>query len=206
MPLPHLLKAMDPPVPADVRAAADGLTYRDFLSVALVVPEADGFPDNWIYIHAPDVDVVGTAALSAASDPLAERLVAIDVEINPPSVLVTISDGNERPPPYLLENRTELPLLLHQKGAPPLLRRQACHLHTAAGRARSARPPPPHLHQTHQTAARCGPCSGSAPSSGTHMRRAVRWPSCLTSGPSHAPRSVCSCSVGWRREGHTTKT
>lgn len=60
---------------------------------------------------------------AAASDPLAERLVAIDVEINPPSVLVTISDGNERPPPYLLENRTELPLLLHQKGAPPLLRR-----------------------------------------------------------------------------------
>ena len=57
MPLPHLLKAMDPPVPADVRAAADGLTYRDFLSVALVVPEADGFPDNWIYIHAPDVKV-----------------------------------------------------------------------------------------------------------------------------------------------------
>jgi hypothetical protein len=63
------------------------------------------------------------ARAAAASDPLAERLVAIDVEINPPSVLVTVSDGNERPPPYLLENLTELPLLLHQKGAPPLLRR-----------------------------------------------------------------------------------
>ena len=60
---------------------------------------------------------------AAASDPLTTRLVAIDVEINPPSVLVTISDGNERPPPYLVENRTGLPLLLHQKGAPSLLRR-----------------------------------------------------------------------------------
>ncbi len=57
MPLPHLLAAMDPPVPGDVRAAAEGLGFRDFLTVALVVPEADGFPDNWIYIHAPDVEV-----------------------------------------------------------------------------------------------------------------------------------------------------
>ena len=31
------------------------LRFRDFLTVALVVPEADGFPDNWIYIHSPDV-------------------------------------------------------------------------------------------------------------------------------------------------------
>ncbi len=55
MPLPELLRAMDPPVPADVRAAADGLHFRDFLTIALVVPEEAGFPDNWIYVHAPDV-------------------------------------------------------------------------------------------------------------------------------------------------------
>ena len=57
MPLSELLRAMDPPVPPEVRAAADGLRHRDFLTVALVVPEAAGFPDNWIYIHAPDVRV-----------------------------------------------------------------------------------------------------------------------------------------------------
>ena len=57
MPFPHLLRAMDPPVPDDVRRAADGLAFRDFLTVALVVPERDGFPDNWIYIHAPEVQV-----------------------------------------------------------------------------------------------------------------------------------------------------
>ena len=57
MPFTHLLKAMDPPVPADVLAAADDISYRDFLTVALVVPEEAGFPDNWIYIHAPEVRV-----------------------------------------------------------------------------------------------------------------------------------------------------
>ena len=57
MPFTHLLKAMDPPVPAEVLAAADDIQYRDFLTVALVVPEEAGFPDNWIYIHAPEVQV-----------------------------------------------------------------------------------------------------------------------------------------------------
>jgi len=55
MPISGLLLAMDPPVPAEVRAAADGLTYRDHITIALVVPEEDGFPDNWIYVHSPEV-------------------------------------------------------------------------------------------------------------------------------------------------------
>src|SRR5688500_9861043 len=55
MPIGALLRAMDPPVPATVLAAADGLRYRDFLTVALVVPDECGFPDNWIYVHSPDV-------------------------------------------------------------------------------------------------------------------------------------------------------
>jgi len=57
MPFSYLLKALDPPPPAEVVAAADALGFRDFLTVALVVPERDGFPDNWIYIHSPDVMV-----------------------------------------------------------------------------------------------------------------------------------------------------
>jgi len=57
MPITALLRSMDPPVPAEVKKAADDLHYRDFLTVALVVPEAAGFPDNWIYIHSPDVKV-----------------------------------------------------------------------------------------------------------------------------------------------------
>jgi protoporphyrinogen oxidase len=57
MPIGALLRAMDPPVPPDVIAAADALRYRDFITVALVVPEEDGFPDNWIYINDATVSV-----------------------------------------------------------------------------------------------------------------------------------------------------
>jgi protoporphyrinogen oxidase len=57
MPIGALLRAMDPPVPAEVRAAADGLRYRDFITVALVLPEQLGFPDNWIYINDESVKV-----------------------------------------------------------------------------------------------------------------------------------------------------
>jgi protoporphyrinogen oxidase len=57
MPFSALVRAMDPPPPAEVLAAADALQYRDFLTVALVVPEDGGFPDNWIYIHSPKVRV-----------------------------------------------------------------------------------------------------------------------------------------------------
>jgi protoporphyrinogen oxidase len=56
MPYSLLVKAMDPPAPAEVQAAADGLYFRDFLSVALVVPaDKVQWTDNWIYIHAPEV-------------------------------------------------------------------------------------------------------------------------------------------------------
>jgi len=57
MPINLLAKAMDPPAPDAVVKAADDLGHRDFLTVALVVPEEAAFPDNWIYIHAPEVRV-----------------------------------------------------------------------------------------------------------------------------------------------------
>src|SRR3954464_14482864 len=41
----------------EVQAAAQGLRYRDFLTVALVIDGEDLFPDNWIYIHDPSVNV-----------------------------------------------------------------------------------------------------------------------------------------------------
>src|SRR4029079_927218 len=57
MPISGLLEAMDPPVPSEVLKAAESLRYRDFMTVAVVVPEEYGFPDTWIYIHDPDVEV-----------------------------------------------------------------------------------------------------------------------------------------------------
>jgi protoporphyrinogen oxidase len=55
MPFNELAKVMDPPAPPEVLAAADALAHRDFLTVALVVPQRFAFPDNWIYIHEPGV-------------------------------------------------------------------------------------------------------------------------------------------------------
>jgi protoporphyrinogen oxidase len=57
MPISALVRAIDPPVPPEVQAAADGLRYRDFITVALVLPEERGFPDNWIYINDASVAV-----------------------------------------------------------------------------------------------------------------------------------------------------
>jgi protoporphyrinogen oxidase len=55
MPLTELVLMMDPP--KEVERAARALTYRDFLTVALVLPVQDVFPDNWIYVHTPGVQV-----------------------------------------------------------------------------------------------------------------------------------------------------
>lgn len=57
MALRDLIRAMDPPAPDHVVEAAERLRYRDFLIVTLVLNEADPFPDNWIYVHSPEVSV-----------------------------------------------------------------------------------------------------------------------------------------------------
>jgi protoporphyrinogen oxidase len=57
LPAQSLVHALEPVVPTAVRAAADGLRYRDFVLVALVLDRANLFPDNWIYIHTPGVRV-----------------------------------------------------------------------------------------------------------------------------------------------------
>lgn len=55
MPLRELIGKLDPAAPPDVLRAANKLHYRDFITVALVVNERELFPDNWIYIHDPEV-------------------------------------------------------------------------------------------------------------------------------------------------------
>jgi protoporphyrinogen oxidase len=55
MPLRELIEAIDPPAPEAVRKAARRLTYRDFLTVVLVIDRAECFPDQWIYIHDPKI-------------------------------------------------------------------------------------------------------------------------------------------------------
>ncbi|KAF0675886.1 NAD(P)/FAD-dependent oxidoreductase [Profundibacterium mesophilum] len=57
MALRDLIHAFDPPPPDAVLEAAGRLAYRDFLIVTLVLDTPDPFPDNWIYVHAPEVKV-----------------------------------------------------------------------------------------------------------------------------------------------------
>ena len=57
MPLAELIAGFNPPAPEAVLASARGLRYRDFITVALIIDQAELFPDNWIYIHDPGVRV-----------------------------------------------------------------------------------------------------------------------------------------------------
>lgn len=63
MPVRELIQGMNQ-VPPEVRQVADGLMYRDFLTVGLLVRKADvlntegqALPDNWIYIQEKDVRI-----------------------------------------------------------------------------------------------------------------------------------------------------
>lgn len=55
MPLRELVQALDPLPPEDVRRAAQALRYRDYLTVVLVIDRESVFPDNWLYVHSPEV-------------------------------------------------------------------------------------------------------------------------------------------------------
>ena len=57
MPIRSLVRGFDLPAPQPVRDAAEGLRYRDFMVVALILDQDNLFPDNWVYIHSPGVKV-----------------------------------------------------------------------------------------------------------------------------------------------------
>ena len=57
MPITALVQRLDPLPPNAVLEAAASLNYRAFMIVSLVIDRADLFPDNWIYIHSPEVTV-----------------------------------------------------------------------------------------------------------------------------------------------------
>ncbi|MEY4698175.1 MAG: hypothetical protein RIT14_2603 [Pseudomonadota bacterium] len=69
MPVRDLLAGLSPAAPAAVKAVSDGLTYRDFITVGVLLRRIrlhggavastlrDRVPDNWIYVQEPDVKV-----------------------------------------------------------------------------------------------------------------------------------------------------
>jgi protoporphyrinogen oxidase len=53
--LSDVIRALQPAPPEAVLTAAERLRYRDFLTVALIVDQPSLFPDNWVYVHSPEV-------------------------------------------------------------------------------------------------------------------------------------------------------
>jgi len=56
-PLGSIIASITNPLPPELNAAASGLSYRDFLMVALILRPGPSFPDQWLYIHEPDLQV-----------------------------------------------------------------------------------------------------------------------------------------------------
>ena len=56
MPITQLAERLSPSAPATVIEAARRLRYRTHISVNLLVRD-NPFPDNWIYVHAPEVQM-----------------------------------------------------------------------------------------------------------------------------------------------------
>jgi protoporphyrinogen oxidase len=57
VPLRNLVQMLRPQLSRQALESAGALRYRDFLTVMLVLKDANRFDDNWIYIHDPGVKV-----------------------------------------------------------------------------------------------------------------------------------------------------
>jgi protoporphyrinogen oxidase len=57
LPLPALIAGLHPAPPRSVCDDAGRLTFRDFMLVGLIVDRPALFPDQWIYVHTPQVRV-----------------------------------------------------------------------------------------------------------------------------------------------------
>lgn len=55
IPVTELIGILDPAPGKEILEAADQLTYRSLITVDIIINKKDVFPDNWIYIHSPDV-------------------------------------------------------------------------------------------------------------------------------------------------------
>src|SRR5690606_29198418 len=51
IPLTVLAKIVDPPAPAEVLEAADKLTFRNIITVNLMLKKPQVTPDTWLYVH-----------------------------------------------------------------------------------------------------------------------------------------------------------
>jgi protoporphyrinogen oxidase len=57
MPISRLVQLFKPQPPPDVLQSAGQLTYRGFIIVVLIIDRQSLFPDQWLYVHSPKVQV-----------------------------------------------------------------------------------------------------------------------------------------------------
>jgi protoporphyrinogen oxidase len=60
MPVKDLINIIEPSVPIEIKNIANGLVYRDFIAVGVLIDKFKGnkkLDDNWIYIQEKDVKV-----------------------------------------------------------------------------------------------------------------------------------------------------
>lgn len=55
IPVTELVGMMNPPPDERVINAANSLSYRSIITIDIIINKKDVFPDNWVYIHSPEV-------------------------------------------------------------------------------------------------------------------------------------------------------
>lgn len=61
LPMTHFVRMLDPTESEKVMKAAEALYYREHVTVDLLVSGRSPFPDQWIYVHSPDVQMARIA-------------------------------------------------------------------------------------------------------------------------------------------------
>jgi len=82
IPLTHFIKMLNPPESVSIQKATDTLYYRDHITVNMLINNDDLFPDQWIYIHSPDVKMARLANYNNFSKEMIGRknITALSVE------------------------------------------------------------------------------------------------------------------------------
>ena len=61
VPITSFVHMLDPAEPEEVMKAAAALYYRDHITVNLLVSGGNPFPDQWLYVHSPEVQMARVA-------------------------------------------------------------------------------------------------------------------------------------------------
>ena len=68
IPLTSFVQLLVPAAPSEALEAAKSLYYRDHITVNLLIDKPKVFPDQWIYVHSPEVQMARVANYNNFSD------------------------------------------------------------------------------------------------------------------------------------------